>query len=291
MTGRSLSLFAISFSLAACSSDAFTSPDDGGSDASADSPVGDATADTLSDSVAPPPDAGGDAVVADAGWKPPPPLLCSSAPSDAIFCADFDTSNDPSAGWTSPFKLNGDVNIDLTHFYSGPRSARTAAFGNPSSYGNLYKNSLDGTHTHLVLSFAFRVDGVDPAAAVRVSNLQYPADSGPFGNVAFDVVLGPGPAVGLTVSAPAGDAGVSVSGVYLGPYVKGTWHHVTLDVKVKPSVAIETSFDAAKQTFSPSVPAAGTQFQNRDITLGARALTAMAVPATIQIDDVLLRAF
>jgi len=72
--------------------------------------------------------------------------------------------------------------------------------------------------------------------------------------------------------------------------VTGKWHHVVLDVKVKPSVAVETSFDGAKQTFSPNVPAASSQYLNRDITLGARALTDMAVPATIQIDDVLLRA-
>ena len=289
MTGRSLFLL-VPLSLAACSSDSFTSPDDGGADVSLDSPVGDSATDTLSDSVAPPLDGGGDAVLVDAGWKPPPPLVCGSAPSDEIFCADFDGSNDPSAGWSSAFKLNGDVTIDLTQFYSGPRAAKTVALGNPASYGNLYKNSTNGTSTHFVLSFAFRVDGVDTAATVRVSNFAYLASTGPFGNVGFDVVVGPGPGVGLTVSAPLGDAGVSVSGINLGSYVTGKWHHVVLDVKVKPSVAVETSFDGAKQTFSPNVPAASSQYLNRDITLGARALTDMAVPATIQIDDVLLRA-
>jgi hypothetical protein len=292
MTERSLLLLlAIPFSLAACSSDSFTAPDDaGGADAAADSPVADAGADTLSDAVAPPPDAGGDAAAVDAGWVPPAPLVCANAPSDAIFCADFDTNGDPAAGWTSTFKINGDVTSDLANFYSSARAAKTAAFGNPPSYGTLYKNSTDTTHVRFVLSFAFRVDNVDTAAGVRVGRFEYPPDTGPFGSVGFDVVVGPGLSVALSVSTPSGDAGVSTSSVNLGNYTKGAWHHVVLNVKTKAPVAVEASFDAAKQTFNPNIPGTGSSFGNRDIFLGARAVTSMASTATIQIDDVLLRA-
>ena len=291
MTARSLLLFAIPFFLGACSSDSFTAPEDGGGpDGAADSAAVDAVADTLSDVVAPPVDANGDSTTVDAGWKPPAPLACASAPADAIFCADFDTSNDPGADWSSVFKNNGDVLLNLTNFYSGARAAKTVANGNPPSQGVLYKNSIDTTHARFVLSFAFRVESVDTAAVVRVGRFEYPPATGPFGNVGFDLVVGPGTAVALAVSAPAGDAGSSVNQTYLGAYTKGSWHHVILDVKTKAPVTVDVSLDGSKQTFSPSIPGSGSQFGNRDIYLGARASTNMVSAATVQIDDVLLRA-
>lgn len=288
MTARSLLLLlAIPFSLPACSSDSFATPGDGGSDDAA----ADTAADTSSDVVAPPPDAGGgDGQTVDGGWKPPPPLVCASAPADAIFCADFDESNDPGSGWSSIFKLNGDVTLDLTNFYSSARAAKTVANGNPQSYGNLYQNNLDATHSHFALSYAFRVEAVDTAATVRVGQFTYPAVT--TSSVSFDVVLGPGPGVGLSVVSTAGDGGTATSSFSLGSYKKGVWHHVVLDIKVKPApVSIKASFDGAEQTFSPNISAAGGLTNNRDLHMGAQAETNMASPATIQIDDVLLRAF
>jgi len=291
MTARSLFLLllAIPFSLTACSSDSFATPSDGGPD---DSAAVDAAADTLSDVVAPPPDASGsDGQAPDAGWKPPPPLVCASAPAGTIFCADFDESNDPGAGWSSIFKLNGDVTLDLTNFYSSARAARTLANGNPQSYGTLYQNNVDATHTQFALSYAFRVEAVDNAATVRVARFSYPSAT-TSSNVNFDVVIGPGTGVGLSVSTSAVDGGTTSNSFNLGSYTKGVWHHVVLNVKVKPTpVQIGASFDGAEQTFSPNLPPAGGLVNTRDLHMGAQAETDMASPATIQIDDVLLRAF
>jgi len=233
-------------------------------------------------------DAGSDAMPVDGGWKPPPPLQCANAPSDAIFCADFDTSNDPSAGWSSVLKLNGDVTIDPTNFNSSAHAAKAVANGNSPSYGILYKNTVDTTHERFVLSFAFRVGSVDTAATVRVGRFEYAA-SGPAAKVDFDVVVGPGPGVGLVLSTPTGDGGTFVDRFNVGIYQIGAWHHVTVDGKTNP-FALVVAFDSAKQVIVPSSPVSNSVIGNRDIYFGASATTNMVSAATIQIDDVLLRA-
>jgi hypothetical protein len=291
MTARSLLLLAIPFSLGACSSDSFATPDDGGA---TDAPAADTSADTLSDVVTPPPDASGvDGQAFDAGWKPPPPLVCANAPADAIFCADFDESADVAQGWTATFAPSGSVTSDTSVFYSPGRSAKTVANAGFPTYGQLYKNYIDSLvlHTHFALSFAFRIASTDNAATVEVAHLEYPAASGPVGNVRFNVVVGPGPAVKLVLTQPAGDAGSAATEYNLGSYQTATWHHLALDLKVTGAVKVDADLDGAKQSFSPGLPAADPSIKVRDIYVGARSVTTTSSPATINVDDVLYRAY
>ena len=289
MTARSLLLIAIPFSLA-CGGDSFTSPDDGGADAF-DGSATDAIPDTRSDVITPI-DAGGDAVTIDAGWVAPPPLNCANAPPDAVFCADFDTNVDAAQGWKAPFVQNGTLTSDTTNFYSAARSLKAVANAGFPAYAELFEDYLDSNaHANLALSFAFRVASTDTTVKVRVAELSYFAATAPSGNVRYDVVVGAGAAVTLITTTPAPDAGVSTTSFALGTYTIGVWHHVSLELKVTAPVKVNVELDGAKQTFSPGLPAADTNLKVRNITAGAHALTSLSSSATMNVDDVLLRAF
>ena len=288
MTRGSLFLLAIPLAFAACSGDAFTSPDDGGSDTAVDAPVGDASTDARPD--APPPVDGstGDAIAVDAGWQPPPPLVCAQAPADAVFCANFDNSTNAAQDWTATFTPSGTITSDTVISYSPGRSAKAVANAGSTTYAELYEQVVPAAHSHIVFSFAFRVTGTDTTAKVRIAELEYVAASGPFGKVDFGVILGSGTGVTLTISTPT----PSVTEYNLGNYKVGTWHHVSLDVKVVSPVKVDANFDGSKQSFSPVCPAADTvSYKTRDIYVGARGVTTTASVATLNFDDVLLRAF